>query len=256
MEMVFTRVTIDPAVCTGKHAADLGLHRATDSEIIARARAEVCDAEGDHRSGDEVRGGSEMKNGRAGSRVIVLHGAHGGPDTNWFPWLHAALNAEGIEVLRPQFPTPEGQSLEAWLNAYDLAVKPLSLAPTMLVGHSLGAALALRLIERAVEPFDGLFLAAGFIGALGLPDYDTINQSFFAGSFNWAGIRERKGSACRCWAGDNDPYVPLSRSQDVADCLRTPLEIVPGGGHLNSETGFNAFPQLRDAILTERASKS
>ena len=194
------------------------------------------------------------KNGRAGSRVIVLHGAHGGPDTNWFPWLHAALNAEGIEVLRPQFPTPEGQSLVAWLDAYDLAVKPLSLAPTMLVGHSLGAALALRLVERAVEPFDGLFLAAAFIGALGLPDYDTINQSFFAGSFDWAGIRERKGSACRCWAGDNDPYVPLSRSQDVADCLRTPLEIVPGGGHLNSETGFNAFPQLRDAILTERVS--
>ncbi|WP_197086825.1 alpha/beta fold hydrolase [Bradyrhizobium sp. LTSPM299] len=186
--------------------------------------------------------------------MIVLHGAHGGPDTNWFPWLHAALNAEGIEVLRPQFPTPEGQSLEAWLNAYDLAVSSLSLAPTILVGHSLGAALALRLVERAVEPFDGLFLAAPFIGALGLPDYDTINQSFFAGSFNWAGIRERKGSACRCWAGDNDPYVPLSRSQDVADCLKAPLEIVPGGGHLNGETGFTAFPQLRDAILTECAS--
>jgi len=194
-----------------------------------------------------------MRNGRAGLRVIVLHGAHGGPDTNWFPWLHAALNAEGIEVLRPRFPTPQGQSLDAWLNAYDLAARSLPLASTFLVGHSLGAAFALRLVERAAEPFDGLFLAAGFIGALGLPDYDTINHSFFAGSFDWAGIRERKGRAGRCWAGDNDPYVPLSRSQDVADCLKTPLEIVPGGGHLNSETGFDAFPQLRDAILAERA---
>jgi predicted alpha/beta hydrolase family esterase len=195
-----------------------------------------------------------METGRLALRVIVLHGAHGGPDTNWFPWLHAALNAEGIEVVRPQFPTPEGQSLEAWLRAYDLAVESLSLAPTILVGHSLGAALALRLVERAVEPVDGLFLAAPFIGALGLPDYDTINASFFAGSFDWAGIRERKGGTCRCWASDNDPYVPLSRSQEVADCLNTPLEIVPGAGHLNSETGFNAFPQLRDAILAEWAS--
>ena len=195
-----------------------------------------------------------MRHGQAGLRVIVLHGAHGGPDTNWFPWLQAALNAEGIEVLRPRFPTPQGQSLEAWLRTYDLAVESLPAARTILVGHSLGAALALRLVERAAEPFDGLFLAAGFIGALGLPDYDTINQSFFAGSFDWAGIRERKGSASRCWAGDDDPYVPLSRSQDVADYLKTPLEIVPGGGHLNSETGFNAFPQLRDAILAERDS--
>jgi predicted alpha/beta hydrolase family esterase len=195
-----------------------------------------------------------MKDGRAGARVIVLHGAHGGPDTNWFPWLHAALNAESIEVLRPQFPTPRGQSLEAWFTAYDLAVRSLPVAPTILVGHSLGAAFALRLVERAVEPFDGLFLAAPFIGALDLPDYDAINQSFFAGSFNWVGIREQKGSVCRCWAGDNDPYVPLARSQEVAECLKTPLTIVPGGGHLNRETGFNAFPQLRDAILTERAS--
>ena len=196
-----------------------------------------------------------MRNGRAELRVIVLHGAHGGPDTNWFPWLQAELKIEGIEVLRPRFPTPKGQSLEAWLNTCDLAVESLPLAPTILVGHSLGAALALRFVERAAEPFAGLFLAAPFIGALGLPDYDTINHSFFSGSFDWAGIRERKGSAVRCWAGDNDPYVPLSRSQEVADRLGTPLEIVPGGGHLNSEAGFNAFPQLLDTILAERAAK-
>jgi predicted alpha/beta hydrolase family esterase len=215
---------------------------------------DCCDAESGRRiSGDQLRGGSGMRNGRARLRVIVLHGAHGGPDTNWFPWLHAALAAEGIEVLHPRFPTPQGQSLDAWFNAYDLAVESLPPAPTFLVGHSLGAAFALRLVERAAEPFDGLFLAAGFIGALGLADYDSINQSFFAGSFDWVGIRERKGHAGRCWAGDNDPYVPLSRSQDVADWLKTPLEIVPGGGHLNDETGFDAFPQLRDAILAERA---
>jgi predicted alpha/beta hydrolase family esterase len=181
--------------------------------------------------------------------VIVLHGAHGGPDTNWFPWLQAALNTEGVDVLRPRFPTPRGQSLEAWLNAYDLAVQSLPSAPTILVGHSLGAALALRLVERAVEPFDGLLLAAPFIGAVGLADYDTINSSFFAEEFDWDGIRKRKGPLCRCWAGEDDPYVPLLRSQNVADSLDSLLEVVPGGGHLNSESGFNSFPQLRDAIL-------
>jgi predicted alpha/beta hydrolase family esterase len=115
-----------------------------------------------------------MRNGGAGLRVIVLHGAHGGPDTNWFSWLHAALNAEGIEVLRPRFPTPQGQSLEAWLNTYDLAVASLPLVPTILVGHSLGAALALRLVERAVEPFDGLFLAVAFIVAGDLQEHAAV----------------------------------------------------------------------------------
>ena len=194
-----------------------------------------------------------MAEGRAPFRVIVLHGAHGGPDTNWFPWLHATLEARGIDVVRPRFPTPQGQSLPAWLDTYDLAVGSLPPAPTVLVGHSLGAAFALRLVERAVEPVAGLFLAAGFIGALGLPDYDTINRSFFAAPFDWPAIREQRGRACRCWAGEDDPYVPLSCSQDVAACLEAPLEIVPGGGHLNGETGFTAFPQVRDAILSAQA---
>ena len=194
-----------------------------------------------------------MAEGRVSSRVIILHGAHGGPDTNWFPWLHSTLEAEGIEVLRPRLPTPEGQSLPAWLDTYDLAVRHLRLAPTILVGHSLGAAFALRLVERATEPIAGLFLAAGFVGALGLPQYDAINRSFFVAPFDWPAIRERKGRVSRCWAGENDPYVPLSRSQDVATCLEMPLEIVSGGGHLNGETGFTTFPGMRDAILSARS---
>lgn len=195
-----------------------------------------------------------MAEGRGAFRVVILHGAHGGPDTNWFPWLHAALEAEGIEAVRPRFPTPEGQSLSAWLAAYDLAVGPLRFAPTVLVGHSLGAAFALRLVERAAEPVAGLFLAAGFVGALGLPDYDIINHSFFAAPFDWAAIRARKGRVTRCWAGEDDPYVPLSRSQDMATCLEAPLDIVPGGGHLNDETAFTSFPEMRDAILSTRSA--
>lgn len=195
-----------------------------------------------------------MADVRAELRVVVLHGAHGAPDTNWFPWLHTELQRHGVEVARPRFPTPQGQSLEAWFEAYDRAVGSLLPAPTILVGHSLGAAMALRLVERAVAPFDGVFLAAGFVGALGLPDYDPINASFFATPFEWAGIRERKGSASRCWAGDDDPYVPLLRSQEMADHLDAPLEVIAGGGHLNDETGFNTFPQMRDAILAARGS--
>ncbi|RYX80946.1 serine hydrolase family protein [bacterium] len=187
-------------------------------------------------------------------RVLIIHGAHGGPDTNWFPWLHAELEAEGIEVVRPRFPTPQGQSLSAWFSAYDTAVQSLPPAPTVLVGHSLGAAFALRLVEREAKPLAGLFLAAGFIGALGLPDYDSINQSFFAAPFDWPSIRERKGRLCRCWAGDDDPYVPLSRTQQMATNVDAPLEIVAGGGHLNGETGFTTFPQMREAILAVQSA--
>lgn len=102
------------------------------------------------------------------------------------------------------------------------------------------------------EPVEGLFLAAGFVGALGLSEYDPINASFFATPFDWPGIRARSGRVCRCWAGDDDPYVPLARSREVADLLGAGLEVVTGGGHLNAEAGLTAFPQLRDAILSTK----
>lgn len=182
-------------------------------------------------------------------RVIVLHGAHGGPETNWFPWLHAELAREGVEVVRPRFPTPQGQSLSAWLAAFDAAKATLVPAPMIVVGHSLGAAMALHVAQRATAPLAGLFLAAGFVGALGLPDYDPINASFFAQPFDWPRIRAST-HRCGCWAGDNDPYVPLARSQEIAERLGAPLEVIARGAHLSDETGFTRFPQIRDAILS------
>lgn len=191
--------------------------------------------------------------GRAAARVVLLHGARGSPDTNWFPWLATELAGRNVSVSRPRLPTPDGQSLPAWLDAYDRAVPSRPTLPTILVGYSLGAAFALRLVERAREPFAGLFLVAGFDGALGLPDYDDINRSFFATPFDWTAIRERRGPACRCWAGEDDPYVPLPRSREVADRIGAFLAVVPGGGHLGAAAGFGPFPALRDAVLAASA---
>jgi uncharacterized protein len=185
----------------------------------------------------------------AGTRVVILHGARGGPHTNWFPWLQAELESQGLEVVRPLLPTPHGQSLDGWFAAYDRAVPRPAASSTILVGHSLGAAFALRLVERSAEPFRAVHLAAGFVGVLGLPDYDEINASFFDRPFDWPGIRERAGQV-RCWAGDDDPYVPLPRAEEVARRLGAPLTVIAGGGHLNASSGFLIFPDLRTAVLS------
>lgn len=188
-------------------------------------------------------------------RVIIFHGAHGGPDTNWFPWLHRKLQAEGLEVIRSRLPTPHGQSLDAWFEALDRTVRDLAASSTVLVGHSLGAAFALRLIERSAEPFRATLLAAGFVGALGLPDYDSINATFFATPFDWSALRNRAGQIF-CWAGADDPYVPVSRTKQIADLLGAPLHIVNGGGHLNAESKFLRFPELQNAILLTARKRS
>jgi hypothetical protein len=185
----------------------------------------------------------------AAATAIVLHGARGGPDTHWFAWLHAELGARGVAVIRPRLPTPDGQSLATWLAAFDAAATDARPDRTVLVGHSLGAAFAIRVVERSPVAFAGLCLAAPFWGALGLSDYDGINASFFARPLDGAGVRTRAGPVRRCWAGDDDPYVPLHRSREVAATIGGDLDVVADGGHLGSEAGFVAFPAIRDAVM-------
>ena len=37
-------------------------------------------------------------------KVVIIHGANGSPEENWFPWLKKELETKGIEVIIPQFP--------------------------------------------------------------------------------------------------------------------------------------------------------
>ncbi len=195
---------------------------------------------------------NDARHGRL--RVVILHGAYGRPDSNWFPWLAEHVQATGHEALLPRFPTPQGQSPEAWLDAYGRQVdNAVPRSRTVLVAHSLGVAFALRLAARAgaTDAYCGTFLAAGFWGALDLPDYDPINASFFA-PLDWDAVRVGCGAGVACYAGDDDPYVPLRFSREIAEHVGAPLRIIPGGKHLNAETGMTAFPELAadlDALL-------
>ena len=116
-----------------------------------------------------------------------------------------------------------------------------------MVGHSLGAGFVLSLLEKAPVPIRASFLIAGFLGALGLPDYDCINQSFVGKDFDWELIKHN-GGTITVVAGDNDPYVPVAKGQELASLLSVSLDVVPGGGHLNAEFGFTSFPLLLEKM--------
>ena len=83
--------------------------------------------------------------------------------------------------------------------------------------------------------------------------FDELNASFISGPFRWARIR-KAARQFFVFAGDNDPYVPLSFSEDIAGALGVPTQVVPGGGHLNAESGYTEFREL--IPLLERCSIS
>jgi predicted alpha/beta hydrolase family esterase len=179
---------------------------------------------------------------------LIVHGSRGGPDSNWFHWLTQKLEAGRNRVFAPRFPTPEGQSFDAWLKVAQTALKDSARANTILIGHSTGASFVLRLAELAAQPYKAVYPICPFVQDLGLKDYDPLNASFNHHVFDWPRIKKHAGKIT-CFAGNNDPYVPLAYSQKVAKDAGADMVVIAKGGHLNADAGYHEFPQLLEKIL-------
>ena len=179
-------------------------------------------------------------------KVVIIHGTQATPEDHWFPWLAGALRREGVQVLVPRFPTPEGQCLESWKMIFAEEVGELD-RYTVLVGHSIGAAFALQLLQASAVPISGAFLVAGFARQLGNAEFDRLNETFVGVRFNWPAIRQTAKSF-KVYNSDNDPYGPLEFGQETADGLGVPLTVIENGGHLNAAAGYRKFELLQNNL--------
>jgi predicted alpha/beta hydrolase family esterase len=178
-------------------------------------------------------------------KAILIHGSYGSPEENWFSWLKSELAKRTVTAFAPSFPTPEGQTLENWLKAFEPYKKHLG-DRTILVGHSLGAPFILRLLENGGKA-KAAFLVAGFASKLGNKEFDPINSSFVEGGFNWEKIRENCPNFF-VLCSDKDPYVPKENALELARNLGVEPIVIKGAGHFNSRAGYSEFPFLLNKI--------
>lgn len=177
------------------------------------------------------------------TNVFIIHGVGGHPGENWFPWLKKELESAGCKVFVPQFPTPENQTLDSWLEVLDGYNDRLD-KDSIVVGHSLGVAFLLNVLEK--HRVKAAFLVAGFVGKAG-NDFDPVMKTFSQRKFDWDSIRRNCGHF-EVFHSDNDPYLPIARGKEVADNLGVRLKIIKGGGHFNERAGYKQFPLLLESI--------
>lgn len=178
--------------------------------------------------------------------IIIIHGTGGSPNGNWFPWLKSELKKLNYEVFVPEFPTPKNQSLENWLDVFRNYEQYLDKS-TIVIGHSLGAAFLLNILERLNHPIKSAFFISGFLGLLNNPELDELNKTFTAKSFDWDKIKNN----CQKFYvinSDNDPYVPIEKGKELAEKLNVKLAIIKNAGHINSESGYDKFESLLEKI--------
>ena len=179
--------------------------------------------------------------------AILIHGAYGNGQENWFPWLKRELEKKGIKVQVPKFPTPEGQDLAHWLNVFadfEMYVDK----ETVMIGHSIGSAFILNYLERTDRKIRAAFLVSPFVELLDNPKYDSINKTFVDRHFDWEKIK-KSSQKFFVIHGNKDPYVPAGAAKKVADNVGTRMKLIFDGGHFNKEAGFTEFPFLLDNIL-------
>ena len=174
--------------------------------------------------------------------VFIFHGVGGSPEENWFPWLKKELQYKKCEVIVPQFPTPEGQTLDDWLETFEQYADQVN-EETIFIGHSLGGLFMLSLLEKYK-----IKLAVFVASFCKLPrnKFDE-GMSTFAKDFDWQTIHEN----CRkfmVFHGDNDPYVGLGTAQQLARNLHAKFHLIRGGGHINATAGFLKFNLLLDEL--------
>ncbi len=180
------------------------------------------------------------------ANVIIVHGAYGYPEENWFPYLKSELEKLGCRVFVPKFPTPEGQDLDNWLKVFD-DYKGYLDEDTVVVGHSTGVPFLLNVLERSKRPVRAAFFVSGFTGLLDDPRFDSIIRTISDRDFDWRIIREN----CREFFvlhSDNDPYVPIEKARRLAKSLGSELIIVRNAGHFNTKAGYQRFPLLLEKV--------
>ena len=182
-------------------------------------------------------------------KFFIIHGAYGNPKENWFHWLKKELESKGHTVFVPELPTPENQSLENWMEIMEPYLEKID-PDTIFIGHSLGPAFILSILEKIDVEVKSCFFVSGFLGLLNNPDFDEINKTFTTKEFNWEKIKEN----CEKFYvihSDNDPYVPLAKANELANKLNTDVIIIEGAGHFNESAGYTEFPKLLNLIEGE-----
>ncbi|MBI2610440.1 class I tRNA ligase family protein [Candidatus Kaiserbacteria bacterium] len=92
---------------------------------------------------------------------VILHGFQARPDAPRYVHWKAELEKQGHKVIIPALPNPERPSENEQVKAA-LAAAPYD-ENTVLFGHSLGAVVAMKVVEKLKKPIARLVLAGGFV---------------------------------------------------------------------------------------------
>lgn len=175
------------------------------------------------------------------SKVVILQGWYQNIDSSWYSWLKGELEKLSYEVFLPDLPTIHTDQPDMNLQLKFINDHFIIDENTIVVGHSLGCLLAMRLAEK--KKYKKIILVAGW-------DFDDLvegQKSFWPDKIDHDKIKKNV-KEIYCISSDNDPYHTAIQVMEMSKRLNGKFILVKQAGHFTSEDGFNKMPLVLELI--------
>lgn len=187
-------------------------------------------------------------------KVILIPGMGCTPvaRSNWYAWFAQEMNARpGVTCELHDFPDPHKCRESIWMPHVQAMVTDQDNDPaeTIIIGHSSGAACAMRLLELTqYTPLKACILVAA--AYTDLDDPDERLSGYFGRPWDWPRMAAG-ASKIVLFHGTNDHLIPIQEARHIAQQLRFAEHFeffeMDGKSHF-----FEPWPELlkvMDAIL-------
>jgi predicted alpha/beta hydrolase family esterase len=174
-------------------------------------------------------------------KALMLHSWYGGATKGWCPWLKSELENKGYKVWIPTLPTMDSPQPDMEPMLKVIFDKKFVDEDTVVVGHSLGAVLAIRLAER-VKFRVGIVLAGW-----DFDDLDPRDDLFWPNPID----HERVRLNVPTWIvpiSENDPYISPYMTERMAERLGGKAIMMGKKGHFTKNDGVTEVREILEFV--------
>lgn len=167
--------------------------------------------------------------------ALILHAWYNHPESHWYPWLKKELEKKGYKVDAPELPTMNTDLPDL---AQQLVVAEKYLTPnTIVIGHSLGGLLGMKLAEK--HKFGKLIIVAGW----DFNDLTPEHRLYWRTPMNHPAI-SKNVKEIYVISSDNDPYITASTAESMCNRLGGKFILVKGAGHFTKQYGVDTISEI------------
>jgi uncharacterized protein len=178
-------------------------------------------------------------------KALVVIGYGSAPANHWQRWLTRKLTSLGVETRCPDLPDRFAvPDMAKWLKVLR---KSMDIdESTVIVAHSMGCPTTLQLLkDEGITSVGSLILVAPSSLSRVLNSDFAFLEPFFV---DLDPATATKAKHVEVYTSENDRWVNPYTALQMAIEINAQFNLIPGAGHMNTQSGQYTFPQLLDLI--------